>query len=177
MSKIYTPITGAEIADVPDFSLAAVDAALDLATASFAAWRNTSASERGRILTKAGQLMRERADEIAELETLNTGKRLADTKREAIRAAECFEYYGGYADKLVGTVVPVPGDFHAYTEREPYGVVVGIIPWNVPYFFAAKKIAPAIAFGNVSILKPAAETPLTALKLLEILLEAGVRKG
>ncbi len=83
--------------------------------------------------------MRERADEIAELETLNTGKRLADTKREAIRAAECFEYYGGYADKLVGTVVPVPGEFHAYTEREPYGVVVGIIPWNVPYFFAAKK--------------------------------------
>jgi acyl-CoA reductase-like NAD-dependent aldehyde dehydrogenase len=71
----------------------------------------------------------------------------------------------------------VPGEFHAYTEREPYGVVVGIIPWNVPYFFAAKKIAPAIAFGNVSILKPAAETPLTAIKLQEILHEAGVPKG
>ena len=124
-----------------------------------------------------GQLIRENLDEISALETLNTGKRLADTKREAIRAAECFEYYGGYADKVVGSVVPVPGDFHAYTEREPYGVVVGIIPWNVPFFFAAKKIAPAIAFGNVSILKPALETPLTALKLQEILLQAGVEEG
>jgi len=177
MSKIYTPITGEEIADIPDFSDSQVDAALDLATESFRAWRKMPASERGRILVKAGQIMRERAAEIATLETLNTGKRLADTKREAIRAAECFEYYGGYADKLVGTVVPVPGEFHAYTEREPYGVVVGIIPWNVPYFFAAKKIAPAIAFGNVSILKPAAETPLTALKLQEILIEAGLPNG
>lgn len=177
MSKIYTPITGEEIGDVPDFSDSEVDIALDLATQSSITWRKIPASERGRILFKAGQIMRERADEISKLETLNTGKRLADTKREAIRAAECFEYYGGYADKLVGTVVPVPGDFHAYTEREPYGVVVGIIPWNVPYFFAAKKIAPALAFGNVSILKPAVETPLTALKLQEILIEAGVPKG
>lgn len=177
MSKIFTPITGEEIAEVADCSAAEVDAALDLASSAFETWRKVSASERGRILIRAGQIMRQRADEISKLETLNTGKRLADTKREAIRAAECFEYYGGYADKLVGTVVPVPGDFHAYTEREPYGVVVGIIPWNVPYFFAAKKIAPAIAFGNVSILKPALETPLTALKLQEILIEAGVPEG
>lgn len=177
MSTIYTPITGEVIAEIPDASLLDVDAALDLATKTFASWRNLSASERGRILIKVGQIMRDRADEIAEIETLNTGKRLADTKREAIRAAECFEYYGGYADKITGTVVPVPGEFHAYTEREPYGVVVGIIPWNVPYFFAAKKIAPAIAFGNVSILKPAAETPLSALKLKDILVEAGVPSG
>ena len=177
MSTIYTPITGEVIAEIPDASLLDVDAALDLATKTFASWHNLSASERGRILIKVGQILRDRADEIAEIETLNTGKRLADTKREAIRAAECFEYYGGYADKITGTVVPVPGEFHAYTEREPYGVVVGIIPWNVPYFFAAKKIAPAIAFGNVSILKPAAETPLSALKLKDILVEAGVPSG
>ena len=177
MSNIYSPITGEVIAQVADATLADVDLALDRATASFDKWRKVNPSARGRILIKVGQLIRDNADEISALETLNTGKRLADTKREAIRAAECFEYYGGYADKVVGSVVPVPGDFHAYTEPEPYGVVVGIIPWNVPFFFAAKKIAPAIAFGNVSILKPALETPLTALKLQEILLQAGIEEG
>jgi aldehyde dehydrogenase (NAD+) len=177
MSNIYSPITGEVIAQIADATLADVDLALDRATASFDKWRKVNPSARGRILIKVGQLIRDNADEISALETLNTGKRLADTKREAIRAAECFEYYGGYADKVVGSVVPVPGDFHAYTEREPYGVVVGIIPWNVPFFFAAKKIAPAIAFGNVSILKPALETPLTALKLQEILLQAGIEEG
>ena len=177
MSNIYSPITGEVIAQIADATLADVDLALDRATASFEKWRKVNPSARGRILIKVGQLIRDNADEISALETLNTGKRLADTKREAIRAAECFEYYGGYADKVVGSVVPVPGDFHAYTEREPYGVVVGIIPWNVPFFFAAKKIAPAIAFGNVSILKPALETPLTALKLQEILLQAGIEEG
>lgn len=177
MSNIYSPITGEVIAQVADATLADVDLALDRATASFDKWRKVNPSARGRILIKVGQLIRDNADEISALETLNTGKRLADTKREAIRAAECFEYYGGYADKVVGSVVPVPGDFHAYTEREPYGVVVGIIPWNVPFFFAAKKIAPAIAFGNVSVLKPALETPLTALKLQEILLQAGIEEG
>ena len=177
MSNIYSPITGEVIAQIADSTLSDVDNALERATASFEKWRKVNPSARGRILIKVGQLIRDNADEISALETLNTGKRLADTKREAIRAAECFEYYGGYADKVVGSVVPVPGDFHAYTEREPYGVVVGIIPWNVPFFFAAKKIAPAIAFGNVSILKPALETPLTALKLQEILLQAGIEEG
>ena len=177
MSNIYSPITGEVIAQISDATLTDVDLALDRATASFEKWRKISPSARGRLLVRVGQLIRDKADEISALETLNTGKRLADTKREAIRAAECFEYYGGYADKVVGTVVSVPGDFHAYTEREPYGVVVGIIPWNVPFFFAAKKIAPAIAFGNVSVLKPALETPLTALKLQEILIEAGIEEG
>ena len=177
MSSIYSPITGEVIAEIADATLADVDNALECATASFDKWRKVTPSARGRILIKVGQLIRENLDEISALETLNTGKRLADTRREAIRAAECFEYYGGYADKVVGSVVPVPGDFHAYTEREPYGVVVGIIPWNVPFFFAAKKIAPAIAFGNVSVLKPAIETPLTALKLQEIILQAGIEEG
>jgi aldehyde dehydrogenase (NAD+) len=177
MSSIYSPITGEVIAEIADATLTDVDNALERATASFDKWRKVTPSARGRILIKVGQLIRENLDEISALETLNTGKRLADTRREAIRAAECFEYYGGYADKVVGSVVPVPGDFHAYTEREPYGVVVGIIPWNVPFFFAAKKIAPAIAFGNVSVLKPAIETPLTALKLQEIILQAGIEEG
>ena len=132
MSTIYTPITGEVIAEIPDASLLDVDAALDLASNTFESWRNLSASERGRILIKVGQIMRDRADEIAEIETLNTGKRLADTKREAIRAAECFEYYGGYADKITGTVVPVPGEFHAYTEREHTSYQARVLDEHLP---------------------------------------------
>ncbi|MER5623538.1 aldehyde dehydrogenase family protein [Streptosporangium sp. NPDC002544] len=168
MSKIYSPIDGQVIGDV-----APGDAEVALSTAARAlpGWRGMPASERGRLLVEVGRQMRARVEEVAQLETLNTGKLLSDTRREAERAAACFEYYGGYADKVTGTVIPVPGPFHTYTVREPYGIAVGIIPWNVPYFFAAKKLAPALAFGNVSIVKPAEETPLTALVLAGILAE------
>lgn len=171
MSLVRSPITGEVVREIADVSPAGLDAALDAARAAAPAWRAVPPTERGRLLVEIGRRMRLRADEVAELETLNTGKLLADTRREAQRAAGCFEYYGGYADKVVGSVIPVPGAFHTYTLREPYGVACGVIPWNVPYFFAAKKIAPALAFGNVSVLKPAQETPLTALLLGEIVAE------
>jgi aldehyde dehydrogenase (NAD+) len=177
MTTIRTPITGEVIADVPDASSADVDAAFMAASQALPAWSSTPASERGRILYRVAERMRAQCDDIAETETLNTGKHLHDTRREAIRAAECFEYYAGWADKATGTTIPVPGPFHTYTERVPHGIAVGIIPWNVPYFFAAKKIAPALAFGNVSILKPAAETPLTALELAVIAGQCGVPNG
>ncbi|MFI2664209.1 aldehyde dehydrogenase family protein [Micromonospora carbonacea] len=171
MSLIRSPITGDAIREVADVTPAGLDDAFDAARAAAPVWRAVPPTERGRLLVEVGRRMRARIDEVAELETLNTGKLVADTRREAERAAGCFEYYGGYADKVVGSVIPVPGPFHTYTLREPYGVVAGIIPWNVPYFFAAKKIAPALAFGNVSLLKPAQETPLTALLLGEIVAE------
>ncbi|TAM87959.1 MAG: aldehyde dehydrogenase family protein [Jatrophihabitans sp.] len=181
VTTVRTPITGVPIAQVPDTDDAARDAALAAAAAAAGAWRDVPAAQRGRLLVEVARRMRARADEVAGLETLNTGKPPADTRREAERAAACFEYYGGYADKALGTVIPVPGPLHTYTLREPYGVVVGIVPWNVPYFFAAKKIAPALAFGNVAVLKPAAETPLTAIILGEIvagvLAEAGLPSG
>lgn len=181
MTAVLSPITGEVIEDVAATTPRGLDAVLRAAEAAAPHWRAVPASERGRLLVEIGRRMRARAAEIAELETLNTGKLPADTRREADRAAACFEYYGGWADKAHGTVVPVPGPFHTYTTREPYGVVAGIIPWNVPYFFAAKKIAPALAFGNAVVLKPAAETPLTALLLGrivgEVLAEAGHPAG
>lgn len=177
MTSIRTPITGAELSTVEDFSAPDIDAAYERAADAFQVWRTVAASDRGRLLAASARLMRERADEIAEVETLNTGKSPTDTRREARRAADCFDYYGGWADKVHGTTIPVDGPFHTYTRREPRGTAVGIIPWNVPYFFAAKKIAPALAFGNVCILKPAEETPLTALLLADILLECGVPDG
>jgi acyl-CoA reductase-like NAD-dependent aldehyde dehydrogenase len=177
MAAILSPITGEVLQELAVTEPGALDGVFARAGAAFGEWSSRPAAERGRILIRASELMRERIEDIAQLETLNTGKVIADTRREAERAASCFLYYGGYADKITGTVIPVPGEYHTYTRREPYGISVGIIPWNVPYFFAAKKFAPALAFGNVSILKPAAETPLTALLLASILEEAGVPRG
>lgn len=177
MSLVHSPITGAVLAEVSDTTPAGVDEALNAAVAAFPAWRATSPSERGRLLHEVARRMRGHVQEVAELESRMTGKRIADTRREAERAAACFEYYAGYADKVTGTVIPVPREHRVHTEREPHGVVVGIVPWNVPYFFAAKKIAPALAFGNTVVLKPAAETPLTAQFLARILREAGIPEG
>lgn len=177
MQAILSPITGEILDELPVTEPGGLGGVFARASAAFEEWSLLPAAERGRILIRASELMRDRIEEIAQLETLNTGKVIADTRREAERAASCFLYYGGYADKITGTVIPVPGEYHTYTRREPYGIAVGIIPWNVPYFFAAKKFAPALAFGNVSILKPAAETPLTALLLASILQEAGVPEG
>lgn len=177
MTAVHSPIDGTVIAEVADTTAEGVETAFTAAEAAFPGWRATAATERGRLLYEVGRRMRERAEEVAELEARNTGKRIAETLREARRAAECFEYYGGYADKVTGTVVPVPREHHVHTVREPYGVVAGIVPWNVPYFFAAKKIAPALAFGNTVLLKPAAETPLSALVLADILAEAGLPHG
>ena len=177
MSLVHSPITGAVLAEVPETTPAGVDEALDAAVSAFPSWRATSPTERGRLLHEVARRMRAHVEEVADLESRITGKRISDTRREAERAAACFEYYAGYADKVTGTVVPVPREHRVHTEREPHGVVVGIIPWNVPYFFAAKKIAPALAFGNTVVLKPAAETPLTAQLLSRFLAEAGVPEG
>ena len=177
MIEVTCPIDGARLARVDEATHADVDAALDAAVAAQRAWAQTSPTDRGRLLARVGDLLREHVEEIAELETSNTGKLLVDTRREARRAADTFTYYAGWADKVHGDTIPVPGAFHTYTERVPYGVAVGIIPWNVPYFFAAKKIAPALAFGNAAICKPAPETPLTALRLGELLTEAGIPEG
>jgi aldehyde dehydrogenase (NAD+) len=177
VSEVRSPIDGTVLDEIVPATAADADAALTAARAAQPAWAATSATERGRVLANVGKLLRAHVDEIAELETANTGKLTSDTRREALRAAETFTYYAGWPDKLTGQTIPVPGDFHTYTEPEPHGVAVGIIPWNVPYFFAAKKLAPALAFGNAVICKPAPETPLSALRLAELLVEAGVPEG
>lgn len=175
--RILCPIDATIIREVPEMGAEEVHGIVRRASAAQKQWAAVSPTDRGRVLLRVAVLIRERSKHLSRLESLNTGKVLADTRREVERAAGCFEYYAGWADKVTGRTVPVPGDFHTYTERVPHGVVAGIIPWNVPFFFAAKKMAPALAFGNASVVKPAPETPLTALALRDILLEAGVLEG
>ena len=128
-----------------------------------------SARERGRLVRKLGERLIERADEVARLETLHNGKPISESRHiEIPAAAECFEYYGGWSDKVMGETIPVKGNYLTYTLREPIGVVAAIVPWNFPLLLAAWKVAPALACGNTVILKPASQTPLTALALGEI---------
>ncbi len=177
MSIIHDPVTGEAITEVADTDPTSLDRMLDEARAAFPAWRRVPATERGALLRRCAGLMREHAEELAELEARNTGKPITHTRGEVERAALAFEYYGGWADKHVGATIPVPGEYHTYTVPEPHGVVAGVIPWNVPYVFAALKVAPALAFGNAIVLKPAPETPLSALRLAELVAEAGVPRG
>jgi acyl-CoA reductase-like NAD-dependent aldehyde dehydrogenase len=119
-----------------------------------------------------------RADEIARLVTLHNGKPITESRHiEIPAAAECFEYYGGWSDKVMGETIPVKGNHLTYTLREPVGVVAAIVPWNFPLLLAAWKVAPALACGNTVILKPASQTPLTALALGELALEVGLPPG
>ena len=173
MIDIFSPIDGAVLAQVPAASPAEVAAAVEAARSAQRDWARRTGTERGRVLHAVADRIEARIDELAALESRNTGKILTDTRREVLRAAGSFRYYAGWADKVTGETIPVGPDYHTYTIPEPYGVVAGIIPWNVPFFFAAKKIAPALAFGNACLLKPAEETPLTALRLAELLAEAG----
>src|SRR6185436_8980158 len=141
-------------------------------------WAAMSARERGRLVRKLGERLMERADEVARLETIHNGKPISESRHIEIPAsAECFEYYGGWSDKVMGETIPVKGNHLTYTLREPIGVVAAIVPWNFPLLLAAWKIAPALACGNVVILKPASETPLTALALGEIAVEVGLPPG
>jgi acyl-CoA reductase-like NAD-dependent aldehyde dehydrogenase len=120
----------------------------------------------------------ERVDEVARLETLHNGKPIFESRQiEIPAAAECLEYYAGWADKVMGETIPVKGNYLTYTLREPLGVVAAIVPWNFPLLLAAWKVAPALACGNVVILKPASQTPLTALALGEIAVEVGLPPG
>jgi aldehyde dehydrogenase (NAD+)/phenylacetaldehyde dehydrogenase len=120
----------------------------------------------------------ERADEIARLETLHNGKPIFESRQiEIPAAAECFQYYAGWADKIQGETIPVKGNYLTYTLREPIGVVAAIVPWNFPLLLTAWKVAPALASGNTVIIKPASQTPLTALALAEIALEVGLPPG
>lgn len=177
MTLILNPLDGSTLRELGDAGPAEVDRAYRDAVAALPGWRATPATERGRILREINRLMLARADEFARLESENIGTPLPGTLAMAKRASGTFEFFGGYADKITGEVIPVSEDFHTYTRREPFGVVTAIVPWNAPLIFATKKIAPAIAFGNVCILKPAAESPLTALLLAEIMEEAGLPHG
>ena len=176
---VINPATEEVIAQVASAGAADLDAAVSAARAALdGPWARLSARERGRLVRGLGDRLLERADEVARLETLHNGKPISESRQiEIPSAAECFEYFGGWADKVMGETIPVKGNYLTYTLREPLGVVAAIVPWNFPLLLAAWKVAPALACGNTVVLKPASQTPLTALALAEIAVEAGLPAG
>ena len=169
--EVIAAVASAEQQDV-DAAVAAARAALD------GPWSTLSARERGRLVWRIGETLLERADEIARLETLHNGKPIFESRQiEVPAAAECFQYYAGWADKIHGETVPVKGNYLTYTLREPVGVVAAIVPWNFPILLTAWKVAPALACGNTVIVKPASQTPLTAIALAEIAADVGLPPG
>ena len=173
------PATGESIAEIAEGDAADIDLAVRAARAAFdGPWAKLSAAERGKMLWRLGDLMLKNLDDLSRLETLDAGKPIGETSRIDIPyAADCFHYYAGAATKIEGATIPVSGPFFNYTIREPIGVVGLIVPWNFPLLIASRKIAAALAAGNTVILKPASETPLTALRLGELALEAGLPPG
>ncbi|HJO30656.1 MAG TPA: aldehyde dehydrogenase family protein, partial [Acidobacteriota bacterium] len=176
----FNPATEEMITEVSSAGLEDVNAAVAGAHEAFEKgdWCEMSARERGRILWRIGELLRANVEEIALLETIDNGKPIFESLYVDIpMVAEVFQYYAGWADKMHGEVVPVSGRALDYTLREPLGVIAAIVPWNFPLLLASWKIAPALAMGNTVIVKPASNTPLTALKLAEIAAEAGLPPG
>ena len=174
------PATEEVITSIAEGDSADIDLAVTVARKAFedGPWGKTDARERGRILLRVMDLIEKNKDELALLETLDNGKPISETTNADLPLViDCLLYYAGWADKIHGETIPVRGEFFNYTLREPVGVVGQIIPWNFPLLMAAWKIAPAIACGNTVVLKPAEQTPLTALRLGEICQEAGLPDG
>jgi aldehyde dehydrogenase (NAD+) len=176
---VVNPATEETIAQVASAGPADLEEAVRAARAALAGpWGQMSARERGRLVRRLGDRLLERLDEVARLETIHNGKPISESRQiEIPAAAECFEYYGGWSDKVMGETIPVKGNHLTYTLREPIGVVAAIVPWNFPLLLASWKVAPALACGNTVILKPASQTPLTALALGEIAVEVGLPPG
>lgn len=177
---VFNPATEQKLTDVAEGDAKDIDRAVKSARQAFETgpWKTMAARERGRILNRVALLLQKHKTEFAELETLNNGKPISETLNADLPLAiETFEYYAGLADKIHGDTIPVNGNFFNYTLREPTGVVGQIIPWNFPLLMAAWKLGPALATGCTVVLKPAEQTPLTALKLGEILIEAGLPPG
>jgi len=176
---VVNPATEEVIAQVAAAAPADVDAAVDAARAALdGPWGQMSARERGRLIWQLGERLTARIDEVARLETLHNGKPILESRHiEIPMAAEILQYFAGWADKIHGETVPVKASALVYTRREPLGVVAAIVPWNFPLLLAIYKVAPALAAGNTVILKPASQTPLTALAFGEIAAEVGLPPG
>jgi aldehyde dehydrogenase (NAD+) len=174
------PATGEEITRVACAGAADAERAVSAARRAFdgGPWSTISAADRGRLIARLARLVDENRDELVALESLDGGKPVRATARQDLPAViDCLEYYAGWADKIKGDVVPARPDALTYLRREPVGVVVGIVPWNFPLMNAVWKIAPALASGCVVVLKPSELTPLTALRLGELALAAGLPAG
>jgi len=176
--RVINPANGAVLAELSADGAAQVDAAVLKAQAAQKKWAALSGAERGRVLQRAAHLLRERNEELAVLETRNTGKPIQETRAvDVLSGAECLEYYAGLAAGLAGEHIDLGPRAFGYTRREPLGVVAGIGAWNYPLQIACWKSAPALACGNAMIFKPAELTPLTAMKLQEVFAAAGLPEG
>ena len=172
------PHDNSVIAQVAMAGHADVDRAVVAAQKAFPAWSRMQAADRGRILLKLADLIEANGEELARLESLDTGHPIRDCRMlDVPRTAGCFRYFGGMADKFQGETIPVDAGFLNYTLREPLGVVGQVVPWNFPLMFTSWKMAPALAAGNTIVLKPAEITPLTTLKIAELMREAGMPAG
>ena len=172
------PHDNSTIAEVALAGKADVDKAVQAAQRAFPAWSRMPAADRGRILLKLADLIEANAEDLARLESLDTGHPLRDSRNlDVPRTAGCFRYFGGMADKFQGETIPVEAGFLNYTLREPLGVVGQVVPWNFPLMFTSWKMAPALAAGNTIVMKPAENTPLSSLKIAELMQEAGLPDG
>src|SRR5438309_3721916 len=176
---VYDPSTEEVIAQVPDANADDVNRAVAAAKAAFeeGPWATTTAQERGRVLFRLADKIRQNLPMLAELECRNTGKPIVEAEYDINDTATCFEYYGGLATKILGFVNPVPDNAVSLTLKEPIGIAGQIIPWNYPLLMAAWKLAPALAAGCTCILKPAEQTPLTALEFANWFEEIGLPPG
>jgi aldehyde dehydrogenase (NAD+) len=177
--RTINPATEEVLAELPEAGPEDVDRAVQAARAAFEGpWRKTAAADRGKLLWKLAELVEKNADELAELETRDNGKPIFESRKiDLPSVVDNFQYYAGWASKIHGETIPVRGPYLNYTLREPLGVVAAIVPWNFPLSLAAWKLAPALAAGNAAVLKPAEQTPLTALRLGALAAEAGFPPG
>src|SRR3984885_1188406 len=174
------PATGEKICDVAEGDKADVDLAVKAARKAFdnGPWSKMNASERGRLMNKLADLIEKHKEELAGLESLDNGKPYRDAiAADLPLAIKCLRYYAGWADKIHGKTIPVEGNFFCYTRHEPVGVVGQIIPWNFPLLMQAWKWGPALAAGCTMVLKPAEQTPLTALRVAQLAQDAGFPDG
>lgn len=175
---VEDPATGAELVRLAEAGAAQVDAAARTAQAAFEGdWGRATAADRGRALLALAAAVRDRADELAELESVDTGKPIGQARSDVATAARYLEYYGGAADKLLGETIPSEDGALVYTIREPLGVVAHITPWNSPLSQMVRGVAPSLAAGNTVIVKPSEVAPLSTLRAAEIFEAAGLPRG
>ncbi len=173
---VIEPATGQRLASIPQGTVSDVDRAVRAADRAFrsGSWRSMNTRARGRVLLRFSQLIRDHRDELARLESRNVGKPIRESRDEADLAADCFEFYAGTTNKIAGQTIPGAASGVLMTFREPVGVCGIIVPWNFPIAIASWKSAPALAMGNTVVLKPAEQTPMTALRLAELARDAGI---
>jgi len=176
MVTVLEPATEEVLAELPQAGVEEADAAIDRAREAFPAWKAIGPGERAELLRSIARAVRDRQEELARLEARNVGKPISDARGEVGMVADVFDYYAGAPERLLGDTIPVAGGID-FTFREPLGVVGLITPWNFPIAIASWKLGPALAAGNTVVLKPAELTPLTAMELEKIVVEAGIPEG